>query len=707
MEENGLLLVVVAGFLIVGMVSFQTGRHRLLYVMTAVSLLLLPLYGLKSSPWKLVVILVAVGSSWGVYGWRKRADLAGRRGRFVGVFCVLTILCAFLVVAMKEQRLYEMVYEAEGSGYRLLRQLSGHASEPVLSGTVGKGNHYDTGARQLTVVVTGGQPVEPVYLKGFSGGDYADGTWEACTDVQDFQEMPRHWTWDEKAHKWIGDQEMSMIGSDGGMYSEERGISLLEFSLSDFEIEWASERMYYMMNSYLLMQEINDPSMKQEVLLSSSEDTLSGNGLPWSSIWIRHESGVYRTQYIPYCSQQSKGAEENTVSLSTYNMVYGDQQEPLSDGYTYRYYPQRYRRGGWDTLGADFSSMASYYEEIQLGYQLYLKQIYLQVPETGLPNLRRLAEEHPLAELKDITAFILYTLQSRCTYTKTPGRTPVNQDVVEYFLFENRQGYCEQFAAAGTLLYRLYGIPARYATGYMVAPENFTEQEDGTWLAEVTDESAHAWVEIFLKDYGWIPVDVTPDTSGNAVASYPGFDGSLVTELAEAYRWNADRWGEAGAERTKRDGNWETDIQLPEISLTSTQKEAGKWMCIAFFLETILLLPVLAGWHRMQVWKRVRKGGCRRIYSRLVAMLHASGVLTACTGEEEDFLKRCVETLPALSREEAGEVKQILLQAAYGADPVTEAQEDTVVRFYRHVSVCLQSQMFILKRVYFKYGKCF
>lgn len=37
----------------------------------------------------------------------------------------------------------------------------------------------------------------------------------------------------------------------------------------------------------------------------------------------------------------------------------------------------------------------------------------------------------------------------------------------------------------------------------MVEPAAFERQGDGSYLAEVTDESAHAWVEILLEDYGW------------------------------------------------------------------------------------------------------------------------------------------------------------------------------------------------------------
>lgn len=68
-------------------------------------------------------------------------------------------------------------------------------------------------------------------------------------------------------------------------------------------------------------------------------------------------------------------------------------------------------------------------------------------------------------------------------------------------------------------MYRLYGIQARYATGYAVDPSDFEYRPDGRGHAEMTDQSAHAWPEIFVRDYGWIPVEVTPSGETEAETS--------------------------------------------------------------------------------------------------------------------------------------------------------------------------------------------
>lgn len=69
----------------------------------------------------------------------------------------------------------------------------------------------------------------------------------------------------------------------------------------------------------------------------------------------------------------------------------------------------------------------------------------------------------------------------------------------EYFSFESGQGYCQHFAVAAVLLYRLYGIPARYAAGYAVQPSDFQRQEDGNWTAESGSRLKQGKVEMREK----------------------------------------------------------------------------------------------------------------------------------------------------------------------------------------------------------------
>lgn len=100
-------------------------------------------------------------------------------------------------------------------------------------------------------------------------------------------------------------------------------------------------------------------------------------------------------------------------------------------------------------------------------------------------------------------------LRGRARYSIDPGSLPVGVDPVEYFLGENRQGYCMHFATAGVLILRQLGVPARYVSGYVATPDQFRQTSEG-YTASVKDNAAHAWVEIWLELVGWVPVEMTP-----------------------------------------------------------------------------------------------------------------------------------------------------------------------------------------------------
>lgn len=96
---------------------------------------------------------------------------------------------------------------------------------------------------------------------------------------------------------------------------------------------------------------------------------------------------------------------------------------------------------------------------------------------------------------------------------------------VEDFLLNTHKGYCNYFATASMLIYRMLGIPSRVAGGYLGVGSANIE-------TEVTTESAHAWTEIFLDDYGWIYIDNTvgnnSDDNADSDSNNETIDGDLI-----------------------------------------------------------------------------------------------------------------------------------------------------------------------------------
>jgi transglutaminase-like putative cysteine protease len=85
------------------------------------------------------------------------------------------------------------------------------------------------------------------------------------------------------------------------------------------------------------------------------------------------------------------------------------------------------------------------------------------------------------------------------------------------FLFHTKQGYCQQFAFAMAALARELGIPSRIAVGYTAG-----HRANGLW--KVTTGDAHAWPELYFRNYGWLRFEPTPGgPAGQGTATTPNY----------------------------------------------------------------------------------------------------------------------------------------------------------------------------------------
>ena len=157
---------------------------------------------------------------------------------------------------------------------------------------------------------------------------------------------------------------------------------------------------------------------------------------------------------------------------------------------------------------------------------------YLAVPKENKKAIDGFIKEAGIKKgtAREVATQIRDYYQDNIPYTIRPGATPWRQDFINYFLESNKKGYCAHFASAATLILREMGIPARYCEGYaislnqvndngeLVENEKYSDHYDGynelgeTALIRVdaTDADAHAWVEIYDENEGWIKFEVTP-----------------------------------------------------------------------------------------------------------------------------------------------------------------------------------------------------
>lgn len=92
------------------------------------------------------------------------------------------------------------------------------------------------------------------------------------------------------------------------------------------------------------------------------------------------------------------------------------------------------------------------------------------------------------------------------------------------FLFDDRTGYCEQFAGSMAIMARTLHIPARVAIGFLPGKPVAGGRH------EVSVRDMHAWPELYFEGLGWVSFEPTPGVSG----SPPPFTGASASPSASA-----------------------------------------------------------------------------------------------------------------------------------------------------------------------------
>jgi transglutaminase-like putative cysteine protease len=139
-------------------------------------------------------------------------------------------------------------------------------------------------------------------------------------------------------------------------------------------------------------------------------------------------------------------------------------------------------------------------------YPTWVTDRYLQVPSTVTTRTLELARQiaADLDSPYDIAARVTSYLRIYIRYIETVPSPPPDQEPLDWFLFDLRQGFCNYYASTEVILLRSLGIPARLAIGFA---QGERQAQSNTYLVHQHD--AHAWPEVYFPDLGWIEFEPT------------------------------------------------------------------------------------------------------------------------------------------------------------------------------------------------------
>lgn len=589
------------------------------------------------------------------------------------VIVALVLVAAITVPALvlektNERTLFSASYAADDFIKDTIARLTGNTLGTSFSnGNINRGNLYQSGRSQLAITLDR-LPAGTLYLKGYTGRDYNDSHWDNAFVMT--QNNPY-------GNANFKEPFMNNVISD--VYNSYKGDIPYSFYYLIYDSSDPISEMYYLLSDTTTFNEdyfdvINiDDTRYLQINPEEEERGFLLNDTA-AYIWIRSlTSGTAASIFSPYLSRDS---ESRVLSKRTSTNTYGNRYLSTAQVNTAEHWEDN-----------------PIYNLLAETYRRYILREYTSYPTETFSRMEELCRQEPLTDLNEITTYILVTLQNKATYTTTPGTTPYNKDVIDYFLFDNGQGYCVHFASAATLMYRMYGIPARYVTGYTATAADFApnEQYEGYYSGTLTDKSAHAWVEIFLKDYGWVPVEVTPNTEGLMNASYPGYSYTTMRAIMARHGWSFRGDNTDSTDNTGGGGGALVTLSNNTLLIT-----------IGVILLTVIGAVIFLLIRRQRRLAALSTLSCRRLFDRIMKVVHYSKLLRDYSGSEEDFAEQ-LSSVTSLSLEDTTRMISIMLQVNYAEEKVPHADRDFLEQLYRTLAADLYANAPPLKKPLFKY----
>ena len=237
-----------------------------------------------------------------------------------------------------------------------------------------------------------------------------------------------------------------------------------------------------------------------------------------------------------------------------------------------------------------------------------------------------------------------------------------------------REGHCQYYATTMAILLREHGIPTRLAAGFLPGTRDTVNET-------VRFNGAHAWVEVYFPNYGWVEFDPTgggiaqtePLPTGEPVASQPPTSfGSFAPP--------------PGLGEQEGDDLTTGGTGVPFVPGGSSN---------AAFIVVALLLAIIVGSIAFVVWRRGPRGEVTpdRAYASLTKLASRFGFAPKANQTVYEYAGALSEVLPQ-SRPEIQTVAQAKVEVAYGRRMLGEERAAALREASRRLRVGLLRLVF-------------
>ncbi|HWK25463.1 MAG TPA: transglutaminase-like domain-containing protein [Solirubrobacter sp.] len=281
-----------------------------------------------------------------------------------------------------------------------------------------------------------------------------------------------------------------------------------------------------------------------------------------------------------------KPSEYTSISPSAASVLAGTSRGPITTA-DVRFAP-------WDGRGIDFVT----YPAVGRSEFGNVDAVMKRTLYSGTWALSKRLREGAKTPMDYVRAVDEYLSSPSFVYVERPPAPPNGIPPLEYFLTESHAGYCQHYAGAMALLLRMAGIPARVVTGF--SPGGYSSRKEA-WIVRDTD--AHAWVEVWFDQFGWVTMDPTPDATParSQIASLSPLPGAAPPAAA------ADTGaGDAAANTDRPNISLRPELRLGTgdgVTAGAGDGGAGRW-----WLWPLLLVVLAGAGLAVALWLRRPRG---------------------------------------------------------------------------------------------------
>lgn len=316
-------------------------------------------------------------------------------------------------------------------------------------------------------------------------------------------------------------------------------------------------------------------------------------------------------------------------------------------------------------------------------YNEYVYEHFLQIPDETKQLLENHLEDRNLifpnrpSYEKGIDAVKKF-VATELTYSEEVKAKDAKEDFLSYVLETRREGYAAHFATVATMVFRYYGIPARYVEGYLITPDDVEDKQDFSEV-QVMGENAHAWPEIYIDLVGWVPIEVTPPY----LTKMPSIDLSDYPKGASFTQKTDNSQSQTEGETSKKEVK--DDEQHMEPTSDKYERSLGIWivisLCILMVVCILILLRLLYTKHKQKRLFRSanNKVAITQLFAYTMSLLEKDGMRQqgGSIYHYTDYIEVKYGEICAQHFNNAVEVQQQVLYSQQ--EPVNEQREIVLV----------------------------